>query len=198
MRRSYWGARTFKRWPRKRGGGRKKTRKRRDPDDAVGVLVMRDRESRTLPGALDAVDAQMIDGTVGHRLGREAVLCTDGAPVHGRYARERGVVHEPVNLVHGVRVRRPAFNVQKRQRLSQPMERLGRALPRPRHPLPQSLIGWHRMLDALRRESAANANRPAAARYVMLRLRSSAHRALPKPKPKPKPAAGMVKMMAGA
>ena len=98
--------------PRKRGGGAQKTRKGRDPDDEVGVLVMRDREDHTLCDALDTVNHQTIDGTVGYRLDREAVLRTDGAPIYQRYAQHRGVVHEPVNLAQGIRVRRPAFHVQ--------------------------------------------------------------------------------------
>ena len=112
MRRSYKGSRSLKRPPRQRGGGTKKSRRGRDPDDEVGVLVMRDREGHTLSNALETVDHQSIDDTVGHRLEREAALCTDGASVYQRYAQHRGVTHEPVNLAQGIRVRRPAFHGQ--------------------------------------------------------------------------------------
>lgn len=102
IRRSYKGSRSLERPPRQRGGGAKKSRKGRDPDDEVGVLVMRDREGHTLSHALETVDHRTIDDTVGHRLEREAVLCTDGASVYQRYAQYRGVTHEPVNLAQGI------------------------------------------------------------------------------------------------
>src|SRR5699024_9754705 len=41
MRRSYKGSRSLTRAPRKRGGGTRKSKKGRNPDDEVGVLVMR-------------------------------------------------------------------------------------------------------------------------------------------------------------
>lgn len=149
MRRSYKGSRGLERPPRKRGGGTKKARRGRDPDDEVGGLVMRDREGHTLSSALDTVDAQTIDATVGHRLEREAVLCTDGAPVYQRYARARGVVYEPVNLAQGIRVRRPAFHVQNvnayHSRWKGWMERFHGVATR----YLSNVLGWHRMLDAI-------------------------------------------------
>lgn len=148
MRRSYKGSRTLKRPPRKRGGGAPKDKKGRNPDDEVGVLVMRDREGRTLSDALDTVNYQTIDDTVGHRLEREAVLCTDGASVYQRYARGRGIVHEPVNLAQGIRIRRPAFHVQNvnayHSRWKVWMERFHGVATQ----YLNNYLGWHRMLDA--------------------------------------------------
>ena len=95
-----------------RGNGNKETRKSRDPDDEVRVLVMRDREGHTLSSALETVDSRTIDGTVVPRLNYEAVSCADGAPVYQRNALHRVVVNEPVNLAQGVRIRRPSFHVQ--------------------------------------------------------------------------------------
>jgi len=149
MRRSYKGSRSLNRSPRKRGGGKKKPRKGRDPDDEVGVWVMRDREGHTLSSALDTVDYRSLDATVGPRLEREAVLCTDGAPVYQRYAQHRGVVHEPVNLAQGVRIRRPAFHVQNvnayHSRWKGWMQRFHGVATR----YLDHYLGWHRMLDAV-------------------------------------------------
>lgn len=149
MRRSYKGSRSLNRPPRKRGGGKKKSRRGRDPDDEVGVLVMRDREGHTLSSALETIDSQTINGTVGPRLDREAVLCTDGAPVYQRYAQHRGVVHEPVNLAQGIRIRRPAFHVQNvnayHSRWKGWMQRFHGVATR----YLDHYLGWHRMLDAV-------------------------------------------------
>jgi len=112
MRRSYKGSRSLQRPPRKRGGSGRKTNKGRDPDDEVGILVMRDHAGDTLSRALDTVNSRTIGMIVGHSLDREAVLCTGGAPIYQRYAGQRGVVHEPVNLAQGSRIRRPAFHTQ--------------------------------------------------------------------------------------
>ena len=149
MHRSYNGSRSLKRPLRQRAGGTKKPRKGRDPDDEVGILVMRDREGHTLSNALATVDHRTIDDTVGQRLEREAVLCTDGASVYRRYAQHRGVTHEAVNLVQGIRVRRPAFHVQNvnayHSRWKGGMARFhGGATRYLDHDL-----GWHRMLDAV-------------------------------------------------
>lgn len=156
MRRSYKGSRSLDRPPRKRGGGARKSKKGRDPDDEVGVLVMRDRQGHTLSNALDTVDTATIDDTVGHRLEREAVLCTDGAPVYQRYAQHRGVVHEPVNLAQGVRVRRPAFHVQNvnayHSRWKGWMERFHGGATR----YLDHYLGWHRMLDAVGEAATPN------------------------------------------
>lgn len=152
MRRSYKGSRALPRPPRKRGGGVKKASKGRDPANEVDVLVMRDREGRTLSDALDTVTHQTINHAVGHRLDREAVLCTDGAPVYRRYAKEKGVVHEPVNLAQGIRIRRPAFHVQNvnayHSRWKAWMERFHGVATR----YLNNYLGWHRMLDANRQE----------------------------------------------
>jgi len=152
MRRSYKGSRSLTRPPRKRGGGRKKKTKGRDPDNEVDVLVMRDREGHTLSDTLDTVNHHTIDNAVGHRLDREAVLCTDGAPVYQRYAQQRGVVHEPVNLAQGIRIRRPAFHVQNvnayHSRWTVWMERFHGVATR----YLNNYLGWHRMLDANRQE----------------------------------------------
>lgn len=149
MRRSYKGSRSLKRPPRQRGGGTKKSRKGRDPDDEVGVLVLRDREGHTLSNALDTVDHRTIDNSVGSRLEREAVLCTDGASVYQRYAQHRGVVHEPVNLAQGIRMRRPAFHVQNvnayHSRWKGWMARFHGVATR----YLDHYLGWHRMLDAV-------------------------------------------------
>lgn len=147
MRRSYKGSRSLQRPPRKRGGGVRKSKKGRNPDDEVGVLVMRDREGHTLSDALDTVDHQTIDDAVGYRLDREAVLCTDGAPIYQRYAQQRGVVHEPVNLAQGIRIRRPAFHVQNvnayHGRWKNWMQRFHGVATR----YLNNYLGWHRMLD---------------------------------------------------
>jgi len=147
MRRSYKGSRSLPRPPRKRGGGGRKLKKGRNPDDEVGVLVMRDRAGDTLSSVLDTVDSHTIDMTVGHRLDREAVLCTDGAPIYRRYARQRGVVHEPVNLAQGIRIRRPAFHVQNvnayHSRWKNWMQRFHGVATR----YLNNYLGWHRMLD---------------------------------------------------
>lgn len=109
---------------------------------------MWDREGHTLSDALDTVNHQTIDDTVGHRLDSEAVLCTDGAPVYRRYAQDRGVVHEPVNLAQGIRIRRPAFHVQNvnayHSRWKIWMERFHGVASR----YLNNYLGWHRMLDA--------------------------------------------------
>ena len=112
MRRSYKGSRSQNRPPRKRGGGQKKARKGGDPDHEVGVWVMRDREGHTLSSALNTVDFHTNDASVGPRLDRKAVLCTQAASDYLRYAEHCGVVHEPVNLVQGVRIRHHTFHGQ--------------------------------------------------------------------------------------
>ena len=76
-------------------------------------------------------------------------MCTDGAPVYRRYAQDRGVVHEPVNLAPGIRVRRPAFHVQNvnayHGRWKGWMERFHGVATR----YLDHYLGWHRMLDAV-------------------------------------------------
>lgn len=148
MRRSYKGSRSLQRPPRKRGGGDKKAKKGRDPDNEVGVLVMHNRAGYTLSGALDTVDHRTIHETVGHRLERGAVLCTDGAPIYQRYAQHRGVAHEPGNLARGIRIRRRAFFVHNvnayHSRWKAWMERFHGVATRYRN----NYLGWHRMLDA--------------------------------------------------
>src|SRR5699024_1422926 len=150
VRRSYKGSRSLERPPRKRGGGRKKKTKGRDPDDEVGILVMRDRAGHTLSEALDIISSDPINNTVGSRLDREAVLCTDGAPIYQRYAKDRGIVHEPVNLAQGIRVRRRAFHVQNvnayHSRWRGWMDRFHGVATR----YLDNYLGWHRMLDANR------------------------------------------------
>lgn len=42
-----------------------------------------------LSDTLDTVNYQTIKNAAGHRLDRETVLCTDGAPVYQRYAQDR-------------------------------------------------------------------------------------------------------------
>src|SRR5699024_9782484 len=68
MRRSYKGSRSLQRPPRKRGGSGRKTNKGRDPDDEVGILVMRDHAGDTLSRALDTVNSRTIGMIVGHSL----------------------------------------------------------------------------------------------------------------------------------
>lgn len=59
--------------------------KGRDSEDEVGVLVMQIGKA-TLSDAPYTINHQMIDGTGGHRVDRDTVLCTDGAPVYYRYS----------------------------------------------------------------------------------------------------------------
>src|SRR5699024_789373 len=119
------------------------------PDEEVGVFVMRDREGHTLSRALDTVDSQTINQAVGARLDREAVLCTDGAPIYTRYAARRGVVHEPVTLAQGIRIRQRALHVQHvdayHRRWKQWMIRFRGVATR----YLENYLGWHRMLDAV-------------------------------------------------
>lgn len=83
----------------------KKTRKGRNPDDKVGVLIMRDRKGHTLSSTLQTVDHQTMNDAVGHRLQHETTLCNGGAPVYRRHALHCGVTHEPANQAQGIRVR---------------------------------------------------------------------------------------------
>lgn len=109
VRRSAKGSRQLKRKPRKRGSDQAK---RGRGADQVCVLVVRDRAGHTLSQALESFDHSQVDEAIGTRLDRDAVVCSDSAPVYGRYCAERRLVHEPVNLAAGQRVRGRAFHVQ--------------------------------------------------------------------------------------
>lgn len=145
VRRSSKGARKLERKPHKRGGDKAK---RGRGEDQVCVLVLRDRAGHTLTQAMDTFNHTTVDEAIGSRLDRDAVLCTDGSPVYRRYSAERGVVHEPVNLSKGQRVRK-AFHVQNvnayHSRLKGWMDRFHGVATRY---LP-NYLAWHRMLDAL-------------------------------------------------
>lgn len=137
MRLSSKGSRSLDRPPRKRSGGARKSRKGRDPDDEVGVLVMQDREGHTLSDALATVDHATIDNTVDHRLDREAVHRWRARlpalrPISGDRSRTRQP--RPGHPRPAIGVLRP-----ERQRLPQPLESADGTLPRHGYALPEPL-----------------------------------------------------------
>src|SRR5699024_12461920 len=139
--------------PRNRGGRRMQGTRGGALVKAVDLLEMRYRVGRARRGTLDAVALHTFYYAFGHRLAREAVLCTDGAPVYQRYAQQRGVVREPVNLAQGIRIRRPAFHVQNvnayHSRWTVWMDRFLEVSPR----YLNIYLGWYRMLAANRRKN---------------------------------------------
>lgn len=146
VRRSAKGSRQLKRKARKRGGDQAKPGR---GDDHVCVLVLRDRAGHTLTQTLESFNHTAVDAAIGVRLDRDAVLCSDSAPVYARYCTERGLLHEPVNLSAGQRVRQRAFHVQNvnayHSRLKGWLRRFNGVATRY---LP-NYLAWHRMLDAL-------------------------------------------------
>jgi len=145
FRQSSKGARQIKRKARKRGGS---ACKRGRSDEQVCVLGARDRSGRTLSQVMPQFDHDTLNRVLKPRLDRDAVLCTDGLPVYGAFARDAEITHEPVNLAQGIRVRDRVFHVQNvnayDSRLKTWMRRFNGVAS---HYLPNSL-GWFRMLDA--------------------------------------------------
>jgi len=152
LRQSEKGRKTLERKPRRRGGYAKAGRS----DDQVCVLVARDRSGRTLSRTLQRFDAETVNSTIGRCVDRDAVLCTDAVPVYQRFARERDLAHEFVNLSQGERVRERVFHIQNvnayDRRLKQWLDRFhGVATKYLDH-----YLGWFRMLDSLGEQITPN------------------------------------------
>ncbi len=138
------GSRHLDRKPRKRGG---KALKRGRSKEQICVLVARDRSGQTTDHILPAFNAEVVDGLLGPAIDPDAMLCTDGAKVYAAFAKNRGLLHEAVNLSAGERVRAKTIHLQNvngyHSRLKGWIARFHgvstRWLP--------SYLGWRRMLD---------------------------------------------------
>lgn len=138
------GSRHLGRKPRKRGG---KASKRGRSKEQVCVLVARDRGGLTTDHILPAFNAEVVEGLLGPTIDPDAMLCTDGANVYATFAKNRGLLHEAVNLSVGERVRAKTIHLQNvngyHSRLKGWIARFHgvstRWLP--------NYLGWRRMLD---------------------------------------------------
>lgn len=141
---SFKGQRRLSRPARLRGGV---GRTRGTGPDQIPVMVVRDREGHTADFKLDKLDGMHVDAILCPLVDREAILCSDGAGVYARFARQNGITHKVVHAKPGQRVRNGAFHIQNvnayHSRLKNWMARFHGVATKY---LPHYL-GWRRMLE---------------------------------------------------
>ena len=62
--------------------------------------------------ALNKLDASHLTAVLEPLTARDAILCTNGAHVHQKFARLAGVTHRPTNVSQGIKVVEGAFHIQ--------------------------------------------------------------------------------------
>ena len=145
---SFKGQRELPRPTRRRGGVGKT---RGTGPDQIPVLVVRDREGHTADFQLEKLDAVHVSAALRPLLGKESVLCTDGAAVYAAFARTSGITHKVVQAKPGLRVKEAAFHIQNvnayHSRLKCWMARFHGVATR----YLVNYQGWRRMLERYRR-----------------------------------------------
>ena len=143
---SFKGQRHLPRPPRKRGG---KAAKRGTSKEQIPVLVVRDRHGETADFILCDKSAHQIEPTLTPLLSKDVILCTDGMPTYRQIARHANIVHRPVNIAAGRRVKNNIYHIQNvnayDSRLKQWMAKFHGVATR----YLGSYLGWHRMIDRL-------------------------------------------------
>jgi transposase-like protein len=143
---SFKGQRHFPRSPRKRGG---KAVKRGTSKEQIPVLVVRDRHGETADYILRNTSMSQIEPALIPLLHKDVILCTDGMPTYKQIARHANIVHRPVNLAAGRRVKNTIYHIQNvnayDSRLKQWMIKFHGVATR----YLVNYLGWHRMLDRL-------------------------------------------------
>lgn len=139
------GQRRLHRAPRKRGGvGAYHER--------VAVLVVRDRSGQTADFRLEAIDTPHVSAVLAPLIEKDAILCTDGAAVYRRVARELGITHRAINVQRGIRVREGAFHIQNvnayDSRLKQWLGRFHGVATK----YLENYLGWRRLLERYRQD----------------------------------------------
>lgn len=137
---SFKGQRKLLRPPRKRGGVGAAW-------EHIAVLVVRDRSGQTADFRLQAIDAPHITAVLRPLVDKDAILCTDGARVYQKVARDLSLTHRAINVQRGIRVIDGAFHIQNvnayDSRLKQWMQRFHGVATK----YLENYLGWRRMLE---------------------------------------------------
>lgn len=140
---SFKGQRQLPRPPRKRAGVGAAW-------EHIAVLVVRDRSGQTADFRLDAIDAPHITAVLTPLVDKDAILCTDGARVYQKVAREMGLTHRAINVQQGMRVIDGAWHIQNvnayDSRLKQWMARFHGVATK----YLENYLGWRPMLERYR------------------------------------------------
>lgn len=94
----------------KRGGD--KAGRGRAKGDWVQVLVARDRQQQTFDKKLESATGEALYQILKEHVDKDSVICSDGFRAYGVLARKLEMVHKPINLTKGIRVREKAFHIQ--------------------------------------------------------------------------------------
>ena len=89
--------------------------------------------------ALNKLDASHLTAVLEPLTARDAILCTNGAHVHQKFARLAGVTHRPTNVSQGIKVVEGAFHIQN---VNASDSRLQAWMRR--------YLGWRRLLERCR------------------------------------------------
>lgn len=137
---SFKGQRKLHRPARKRGGVGPQW-------EHIAVLVVRDRSGQTADFRLERVDAPHVTAVLRPLVDKDAILCTDGARVYQKVARDLGLTHRAINIQQGIRVIDGAFHIQNvnayDSRLKQWMRRFHGVASK----YLENYLGWRRMLE---------------------------------------------------
>ncbi|MDQ7001658.1 MAG: IS1595 family transposase [Ghiorsea sp.] len=141
---SFKGKRKLPRPARRRGG---KAKKRGLSAEQIPVLVVRDRHGETADFVLQGTDTKSIEAVLSPLLGKDMILCSDGAASYRKIAQRAGAAHRPVNIAKGVRVVGGVYHIQNvnayDSRLKSWMQRFHGVATR----YLKSYLAWHRMLE---------------------------------------------------
>ena len=140
---SFKGQRQLPRPARHRGGVGAKW-------EHIAVLVVRDRSGQTADFRLAQIDAPHISAVLRALVDKDAILCTDGARVYQKVARDLNLTHRAINVQRGMRVMDGAFHIQNvnayDSRLKQWMRRFHGVATK----YLENYLGWRRMLERYR------------------------------------------------
>lgn len=118
--------------------------------ERIAVLVVRDRSGQTADFRLENIDAPHVAAVLGPLVDKDAILCTDGAQVYQKVARDMGIAHRAINVQQGIRVIDGAFHIQNvnayDSRLKEWMHRFHGVATK----YLENYLGWRRMVERYR------------------------------------------------
>jgi len=118
--------------------------------ERIAVLVVRDRSGQTADFRLENIDAPHIAAVLAPLVDKDAILCTDGAVVYQKVARDMGVAHRAINVQQGIRVIDGAFHIQNVNAYDSRLKEWMRRFHGVATKYLENYLGWRRMVERYR------------------------------------------------